>query len=243
MTGLAAALVDVGGTLWPDRWPPRPDDRPWRARRLRAALRQLSADRAMDLVSTLETAAGRLEGATEQDVDRYVGETLRHRGLPAGRPEVAAVLSAMCIPAHSRVELFPHADELFQTLRHHGLRCAIVSNTVWRDQAAYWKDFTALGVATLIDAVVTSVDLGYRKPHRAIFEAGAAAVGAALADCIVIGNSETLDVRPAKALGCPVVRVALEEPPPAVTEADHVATSLREAASVVSRWCRHGSTG
>jgi FMN phosphatase YigB (HAD superfamily) len=244
VTGLAAALVDVGGTLWPDRWPSRPDDQLSSARRLCAVFGDLSLHRAKNLVSALETAAITLstDHATEQVVDRYVGETLRTFGLPASPQDASAVLSAMCIAAHGRVELFPDADELLQTLRRHGLRCAIVSNAVWRDNAAYWRDFSALGVAPLVDAVVSSVDVGYRKPHRAIFEAGAAAVGVALADCLVVGNSESRDVRPAKALGLPVVRVALEEPVPAQTQADRVASSLREAAGVVSLWCRRGPT-
>lgn len=238
MMGLGAALVDVGGTLWPDRWPIRPEDQRHCARRLQASFPDLALDRATDLVLALEEASTALDGASEQVVDRYIGDTLRRRALPSSRRETAAVLSALCVPAHGRVELFAHAEEMLRVLREADLRCAVVSNTVWRGNAAYWGDFEALGIAPFIDAVVSSVDLGYRKPHPAVFEAGAAAVGVALPDCVVIGNSERLDVRPAKALGLRVVRVALEEPPPAVTEADHVACSLREAAKVVIEWCR-----
>jgi FMN phosphatase YigB (HAD superfamily) len=241
MTRLAAALVDVGGTLWPDRWPTLPGDQESSARLLCASFPDLSPGRAMDLVLALEEAGSALDGATEQAVDGYIGQTLRRAGLPSGLRETAAVLSGLCIPARGRVELFEHADELLRMLRQEGLRCAVVSNTVWRDNAAYWRDFEALGVAQFIDAVVSSVDLGYRKPHPAMFQAGAAEVGVALADCVVIGNSETLDVRPAEALGVRVVRVALEEPPPAGSDADQVASSLGEAADIVRWWSRSGA--
>jgi FMN phosphatase YigB (HAD superfamily) len=47
----------------------------------------------------------------------------------------------------------------------------------------------------------------------------------------MIGNSESLDIAPAKALGMSAIRVAIEEPMPSDSHADHVIGSLEELSS------------
>jgi FMN phosphatase YigB (HAD superfamily) len=237
---VGAALVDVGGTLWPDRWPRSPDDDALRIRGLCAALPGLAAEAAVAVLAELRRAGRSLDGRLEQDVDRYVGGTLRRLGWSAGPSRIAAVLDAMWIPAGQRVSLFSGARSLLAAIREEGLRCVIVSNTVWRSAAAYRQDFEGFGVADQIDGIVTSVDVGMRKPHPAIFNAGAAAASTPIGSCVVIGNSEALDVLPARALGLRAVRVAIEEPPPETSAANTVARSLHEAAAVVRALCRAG---
>ncbi|HZD38473.1 MAG TPA: HAD family hydrolase, partial [Actinomycetes bacterium] len=87
-----------------------------------------------------------------------------------------------------------------------------------------------------VDAYVSSLDVGFRKPHRAMFDAGLRAAGAPAERCAMVGNSEDKDVRPAKALGLRTIRVAIEEPHPATTEADAVTTSLDEVAHLLTSW-------
>ena len=228
-----AALVDVGGTLWPDQWPSQPGDRAGRRDRLRAAFPGLSPDDAAAVVAALEQAGAALDGQMVQDAAGYVGGPLRRFGLGCRAREIAAVIAAMCIPAQAGVRLFPGARELLAVIRSLGLTCVAVSNTVWRDGAAYRRDFEAFGVADLLDAVVSSVDAGMRKPHRGIFEKAAAAAGARLDACIMIGDSEVSDIGPARSLGMRSLRVAIEEPPPLVSAADRVVGSLFEAADVL----------
>ncbi len=74
-----------------------------------------------------------------------------------------------------------------------------------------------------------------------MFDKAAAAAGVPLDACIVIGNSEVRDIRPARSLGIRSLRVAIEEPPPAVSAADHVAGTLFEAADVLRAWCGQDS--
>ena len=147
----------------------------------------------------------------------------------------------MCVPAVLRIRLFPGARELLESIQNLGLKCVICSNAVWRDAAAYWRDFEALGVVSLIDAVVSSVDAGVRKPNPGIFDKAATAAGVPLYACIVVGNSEVRDIRPAQSLGIRSLRVAIEEPQPAVSAADHVTRTLYDAAEVLRAWCGHGS--
>lgn len=238
---IRAALVDVGGTLWPDQWPSPRDELAQRRDRLRMAFPGLAPEDAIAVVTALERAGSGLDAQVAQDLGAYAGGTLRRFGLGDGAGEIAAALRAMCVPAVLRIRLFPGPRELLECIKNLGLKCVICSNAVWRDAAAYWRDFEALGVASLIDAVVSSVDAGVRKPHPRMFDKAAAAAGVPLDACIVIGNSEVRDIRPARSLGIRSLRVAIEEPPPAASAADHVTGTLFEAAEVLRAWCGHDS--
>jgi HAD superfamily hydrolase (TIGR01509 family) len=232
---LTTALIDVGGTLWPDGWPWVRDDE-IRTTRLRRALPGLGAEEAASLLRALDESAASLADSLEQDMDGYVAEPLRRHGFEGSAEQVAATVDAMCLPARSLVELFPGAAELLDSVRSAGLGCVIVSNTYWRTGEAMRRDFEALGVAAPIDAIVSSADVGYRKPHPAMFEAALAAAGAPAAACAMVGNSEAKDVLPAKRLGMRVIRVAIEEPRPAASEADAVASALDEVARLLRAW-------
>lgn len=230
---LAAALIDVGGTLWPDGWPWVPEDHEIRTTRLRRALPGLGPEAAANLLRALDESATGLAGSLEQDPDGYVGGPLRRHGFEGTAEQIAATVDAMCLPARSLVELFPGAAELLRTVRRSGLGCVIVSNTFWRTGAAMRRDFEDLGVAGEIDTIVSSVDVRFRKPHPAMFEAAAAAAAAPPAACVMVGNSESKDVVPARQLGMRVIRVAIEEPKPAASEADAVTGSLEEVARLL----------
>jgi len=233
---LTTALIDVGGTLWPDGWPWVPEDHQIRTTRLRQALPALGPEDAVSLLRALDSSARSLADSLEQDLDRYVGEPLRRHGFEATAEQVGAVVDAMCLPARSLVKLFPGAAELLRWVRRAGLGCVIVSNTYWRTRTAMWRDFEQLGVAGEIDAIVSSVDVGFRKPHPAMFETAMAVAGAPPAACAMVGNSEPKDVVPARRFGMRSVRVAIEEPKPAASQADAVAGSLDEVTRVLRGW-------
>jgi FMN phosphatase YigB (HAD superfamily) len=177
MAGIRSVLVDVGGTLWPDGWPARPGDGAWRRDRLRAAFPGLSLEQAAACVAELDQAAGQVPETLTQDPGSYIAPALRHYGLGDGPDQVGAALSAMCLPAAPRLRLFPGAAGLLASIKDDGLRCVICSNAIWRNAAAYWHDLHSLGIAERIDAVVSSADTGFRKPHPAMFLRAAAAAG------------------------------------------------------------------
>ena len=233
---LAAVLLDVGGTLWPDGWPWPADDGRVRTDRLRAALPRVSDEDAAALLEDLDRSAAASGERVEQDPRGYAGGPLRRHGIEPTAERVAAVVDAMCLPAHPLVRLFPGAPELLRALRGAGLRAVVVSNASWRSAAAYRRDFTDLGVAGGIDAYVSSVDVGLRKPHRAMFDAGLAAAGVPADRCAMVGNSEYRDIHPAKALGLRTILVAIETPPPTASAADAVATSLPDATTTLLSW-------
>ena len=229
---LRAVLLDVGGTLWPDRLAPAsgPDGR---LERVRILLPGTDPRQALDSFSRhLQRASEPLE----QDVAGAVRDGLAELGLDPSRVSWRAVVRALCEPAVLRLQLFPGARELLLTIRELGFRCVILSNTTFRGAAEYGDDFVDLGVGELIDRIVTSMDVGYRKPHPAIFAAALTAGGCAPDACVMVGNSELNDIQPAKLLGMRSIRVAIEEPPPQTTAAEFVGATLSDVSSTLRRW-------
>ncbi len=180
-------------------------------------------------MAELEEADAQLPGTLTQDPGSFILPALRRYGLGDGPDQVAAALSAMCLPAVPRLRLFPGAAGLLASIKDHGLPCVVCSNAMWRNAAAYWRDLHSLGIAEWIDAVVSSVDTGFRKPHPAMFLRAAAAAGVPPQACLMSGNSEDNDILPACSLGIRTLRVTIEEPAPAVSAASWVAGSLTEA--------------
>lgn len=237
---LSAVLLDVGGTLWPEvlgaRLSPAPileqlavllpDVDPADAlTHLRAALTDDDASLVQDTHGVLHASLQRLCAATK------------------GHQHAVAVRRALCLPASAAVQLFPGAAQLLADIREIGLRCVIVSNVQVRGATEYWRDFAELGVADCIDAVVTSLDVGYRKPHPAMFEAALRAAGSGAESCVMIGNSELKDIEPAVAMGMRTIRVALEEPLPDSTAAHGLASSLTQVSEILRRWSQDPQGG
>ena len=230
---LGAALVDIGGTLWPNSWPVRATDGPGRLERLTAVLPALAPDRAAALCDDLVTRSRDLNGGTVMipelirvEADALVAMCLRDHDVPPEPALVTRVRRAMAIPIDAQFQPLEGAGELLQTIRELGLRCVIASNTYWRDADSYWDDFRLLGWAGNIDAVVTSVDAGHLKPHPAVFELAVRAAGVPAEQCIVIGNKEANDVEPALALGMRAILVHPDDPKPEATRAHVVAPDL-----------------
>lgn len=230
MSDLKAALVDVGGTLWPDtNWPP------WELLRARR-------------VECLEAA-----GVEPEHVDALLGE-LGARTLHANELEyfdvwamideacaaarvkgvsAEAIRHAVLLPAEGNLDPFPGARALLECLQDLGLRSVIASNAIYRSATDYWADFRAHDLADRISAVVSSVDTRWRKPNRRFFDAVLKAAGVPAGACVMIGNSEAKDILPAVRLGMRTVRVAIEEAIPTTTAAAAVCGSLEEAATAV----------
>ncbi len=239
---IGAVLVDVGGTLWEDQ--PRTlmeggDDQ--RIDRLLQAIPRLARPVAVELVHRFRLRTWELDGALIQDNAAFIHDTAERVGLPLDDDGVRAVGKAMSLPAPGRTRLFPGARELLGTIKELNLTCVVVSNSIWRLRDDYRIDFDELGVATYIDAIVSSADLGFRKPHRAIFEAALAFCGCEPGSCVMVGNSEAKDIEPALAMGMHAIRVAIEEPKPATSAAHAMVTTLSDAAAVLQTWVASGA--
>ncbi len=230
---LEAALIDVGGTLWPNSWPIRQTDGAGRLARVCAALPELREGQVDGVVSDLinssrETRSGAPNPPdhTRIGADILVFDCLQRHQVSADASSIARVRRAMAIPVADRIRPLPGAIELLAQINALGLRCVIASNTYWRDAESYWEDFRLLGMADHVDAIVTSVDAGHLKPHPAVFELAMRAAGADAERCVYIGNKEDNDIEPALALGMRTILVHPDDPVPASSRAHAVAPDL-----------------
>ena len=227
--------MDVGGTLWPDRLTGqvRDDDCLMRLAPLLPGL-----DAALSLAA-LRAALRADDQGIVQDTHAVLARSVQALGAECALDDIVAIRRALCVPAVPGITLFPGARELLETMRDLGVRCVVLSNVQVRGSAEYWRDFADLGIAHLIHAVVTSLDVGFRKPHPAMFQAGLEAAGYLPAECVMVGDSEVKDIQPAIRLGMRAIRVAIENPPPATTCAQSSVTSLDQVACLLREWAAH----
>lgn len=232
---LEVALIDVGGTLWPNSWPLRETDGEGRHHRVAAAMpgaAPAAVDALVaDLIQNSRVGDEARSGNTEHKVvipraEVLVATSLVRHSLPADEQSVARVRRAMSLPVHDRLKPLPGALELLAGIHALGMRSVIASNTYWRDAQSYWEDFRLLGMADHVDAIVTSVDAGHLKPHPAVFEMAMRAGGAPPERCVFIGNKEENDIEPALALGMRAILVHPDDPVPTSSRADAVAPDL-----------------
>jgi putative hydrolase of the HAD superfamily len=148
------------------------------------------------------------------------GELPRAVGEALGVAEVHdAMLGAL------RFEAYPDAPGALRALRARGLELVVVSN--W--DVSLSKVLTEVGLAELLDGVVTSASVGERKPGRAIFAAALERCGVAAQQAVHVGDSLVQDVAGARAAGIRAVllcRVGTE--PARVPSGVRVIASLNE---------------
>jgi putative hydrolase of the HAD superfamily len=170
--------------------------------RLRPPAPALAA--ALDVPLELAEAAFRAEVAYYlehqlEGSDRESLEDLRTRSAGV-LAEVAAVDPARAreaLMSSLRFEAFEDAAPALAELRQRGLRRVVVSN--WDCSLPDVLD--EVGLASLVDDVITSAAVGFAKPDPRIFQAGLAAAGCAPDEAMHVGDSIEHDVRGAEAAG------------------------------------------
>jgi FMN phosphatase YigB (HAD superfamily) len=235
------AMVDVGGTLWPNSWPFREADAVGRRQRIAAAMPDLepAAVQALadDLISSSRPGDEARSISTEMEIvvkaEVLIANSLARQGLHADPQTVTRLRRAMSIPVSDRMRPLPGARELLAEIHAVGLRVVIASNTYWRDADSYWDDFRLLGLAEHIDAIFTSVDAGHLKPNPAVFKMAMRWAGSQPDRCVVIGNREENDILPALALGMHAILVHPDDPVPVSSRATAVAPDLWACAQVL----------
>ncbi len=237
------ALIDVGGTLWPNSWPIRKEDAVGRRLRIRAAMPGTEPATveglADDLIESSRPGDEARTISTENQVsinspaEILIAGCLGRCGLPADADTIRRLRRAMSIPVSDRMRPLPGAVELLATIHRLGMRNVIASNTYWRDADSYWEDFRLLGMAEHVDGIVTSVDAGHLKPHPAVFEMAMQRSGVSADRCVVIGNREENDVQPALALGMRAILVYPDDPKPSASRAHAVVPDLWECAKAL----------
>lgn len=99
--------------------------------------------------------------------------------------------------------LYEDTVPALERVRAAGLRSYIVSNHIWRLPEA----IDALGLGALVEGVLTSARVGYRKPHPEIFRQAAMMANEEPAHLLYVGDNVAHDVRGAEAAGMRAVLI------------------------------------
>jgi putative hydrolase of the HAD superfamily len=218
VTEVRAVLLDALGTLV-ELQPPAP--------RLRRLLRESGFE-----VTEEQAAAGfmaeiayyldhHLDGSDRERLERLrdrCAEEMR-RALAIPDLDHATARRAML----GALEFSPYPDVLpaLEELRERGAALVVASN--WDCSLPDWLRPT--GILELVDAVVTSAEVGAAKPSPRVFERALAVAGVDAGEALHAGDKVDNDVEGAAAAGLRAVLVQREGSPPPGLEAIR---SLRE---------------
>lgn len=127
-------------------------------------------------------------------------------------PAVARVLSlaqiADAMLRALRFEAYPEVRGVLDELRARGCKLVVVSN--W--DVSLRAVLEEIGLASSLDRVLTSADVGTPKPARAIFQAALELAQVRPSRALHVGDSFALDIAPALAAGIAAVFVSRSTP-------------------------------
>lgn len=205
-----AILFDIGDTLWHSRGAPSPAAfRRLAAERAAAELARLGvvhADPATVARSTwlaLEAAMRRARATdlVEPDYAAVSQAALHELGIELGREDAGNLLEATYISGiEGGKSPFPDARETLLALRARGYLLGAVTNRAFGGER-FRADLREAGLDIGWDAEAVSVEVGYLKPHPAIFKFALEKLGTYPAETLMVGNSLAEDIAGAQALG------------------------------------------
>jgi putative hydrolase of the HAD superfamily len=215
-TGVSALLIDALGTLVRLE-PPAPRLRAELADRFGVEVSEAQAGTA--LLAEIHfyrdhMGAGR-DAASLAALRARCAEVLREALPPSerlarvgGADLTAALLAALEFNA------FDDARQAIVAARNRGRRVVVASN--W--DVSLHEVLERIGLAPLVDGVVTSAEVGARKPAPIVFERALALAGVAPSAALHVGDSVEEDVRGALAAGIEPVLLSRDgrEAPPGV---------------------------
>lgn len=174
-----------------------------------------------------------------QETLRWIAEWLRGASVPTDDLDFDRVRAVLTLPLDAVSTLVDGAVEALRWCKGSGLAVVLVTNTLWRGDDEVREDWRRFGLDGLIDAVASSHDVGWRKPHRAMFERALDLAGCAPREAFMVGDRLRADVWGAAQVG---IRTVWRRPrsgvPQAATDAvpDATIDTLRELPAVVAPW-------
>jgi putative hydrolase of the HAD superfamily len=181
--------------------------------------------------------------AREVDFLALLAAEMRRLGEPLV-PDDAAFIARRLFELEDRISIMPaHVPTTLATLREAGFVLGAISNSPVPGR--YLRAILrSRGILQFMDAVISSADVGWRKPDPAIFALGCREVGVAPSRAIYVGDRVREDVRGPHAAGMRGVltREHRQDEPPS-QEPDAELTSLAELPTIAERLTRRESTG
>lgn len=205
-----AILFDIGDTLWHSRGaPPAEQFRRLAAERAAEELRKLGLshpDPALVARSTwtaMEDAMRRARSTDlmEPDYGAVSQAALAGLGIFLNRDQAGALLEATYISGiEGGKAAFPDARSTLIELRARGFLLGAVTNRAFGGER-FRTDLRDAGLDIGWDAESVSVEVGFLKPHRAIFDHAVSRLGVTMGETLMVGNSLAEDVAGAQRLG------------------------------------------
>ncbi len=160
-------------------------------------------------------------------------------GVPAGTHEVRALLQAYQWTAVPGTVLFPEVPEVLTLLRDNGIKVAIVTNA---GQPMWLRDLEidAHGLLQHFpDVRISAADVGYLKPHPAIFQAALDALGITPDEGVFVGDNPVADVAGAQGAGMRAILRIISPVQPMLSGLivpDAAINSLTELPPILDDW-------
>lgn len=207
---IRAILFDVGDTLWHAPNPPSP-----------AHFRALAAERAKQALASFGVGNGdpaavaraaweaieiAMRSARHGDLrEPYYAELARDAIAAVGPsltvPQVEELLDAIYVSgAEGGKVAYEGAADVLATLKQRGYLLATATNRAFGGDR-FRADLREAGLDPGWDAHSVSVEVGYLKPHPAVFEHALAQLGVHPSEALMVGNSLAEDIAGAQQLG------------------------------------------
>jgi HAD superfamily hydrolase (TIGR01662 family) len=206
-------LFDLDGTLWHSETPPDWDHVTSLQYEAAASLLRdagVEGEAAIQFIHSLWRVFGPRFQATDGELVETayeigrsaVLEVLAALGKEVSEAHARAIWAAvMQVPRrHYNTRPLPDTVATLTALADAGLRMAVVTN----NPLPGWViagDLESMGVPAVFEAVLTSHDVGYRKPHPRIFEAALQQLELNPSEVAMVGDSLETDIQGARALG------------------------------------------
>jgi putative hydrolase of the HAD superfamily len=136
----------------------------------------------------------------------WVSETLNNIQCKTNTedPRLKVGLSVFFKDFINSLKLRPQAKKLIKTAAEH-CKVGLISNFTYAP--AIYASLRKLGINQYFSTVLISEEIGWRKPHRAMFDEALKILQAKPNEALFVGDSPTEDIKGAKALGIRTVFV------------------------------------
>jgi FMN phosphatase YigB (HAD superfamily) len=207
---LRAVLFDIGDTLWHAQSAPSS-----------AEFREMAAARAHEFLTlrgfdgfradefarvawdSIDDAmiAARQTDLVEPNYAAVAADALKASGLAIDVPGAGAFLEAIYVSgADGGKEAYPDAPMVLAELKSRGFLIGSVTNRAFGGER-FRSDLRDAGIDQHWDAHTVSVEVGYLKPHEAVFKHALTALKVAPNEALMVGNSLREDIAGAAKLG------------------------------------------
>ncbi len=174
--------------------------------------------------------------ALQQETNRWYEEWFAARGIECDI-DIDRLRTTFAIPLDLVSSPVPDAAGAVRWCKRQGLRVVLVTNTLARGDPEVLRDWQRAGLADAIDGIASSHDVGWRKPHRAMFERALELAAVLPSEAFMVGDNPIADVRGAQALGIrAILRRTEAYPLPADVHPDALIDHLSELPAVVTPW-------